>query len=240
MTRYDIEDGIPTLAVALSEHMRADQLKKLASLTGGPVPTRKVELVDVIAKHLAGDRLRAAWRSLDELQQAAVAEVVHSPDTQFPADRFHAKYGRGPSWSSLGTYRRDERPTALSFFFYGREGQGGVMPDDLKERLTAFGPPPASATVTSLDQLPTTYERPYERWNPTTKKRERGTESIPLTVRESERAAQRELLSVLRLVDAGKVAVSDTTRKAGSAAMDAVTAVLEGGDYYPYQPPRDK
>jgi hypothetical protein len=48
----------------------------------------------------------------------------------------------------------------------------------------------------------------------------------PLTVRESERAAQRELLSVLRLVDAGKVAVSDKTRKASSMTSDAITAVL--------------
>lgn len=114
------------------------------------------------------------------------------------------------------------------------------MPDDLKERLKAFVPPPASATVTSFAELPAVYERSWERWNPTTKKREHGTESIPLTVRESERAAQRELLSVLRLVDAGKVAVSDTTRRASSATIAAITAVLEGGDYYPYEPPKDK
>ena len=241
MKRYDIDGGIPTLAVALSEHMTADELKKLASLTSGKVPTRKAELVDLIARqHLAGDGLRTAWQSLDELQKAAVAEVVHSPGTQFRADRFRAKYGRAPSWGSLNIYRRDERPTGLRFFFYGREGGGGVMPDDLKERLEAFVPPPASATVTSLAELPAAYERPYERWNPATKKKEQGTEPIPLTVRESERAAQRELLSVLRLVDAGKVAVSGTTRKASAAAIDAITAVLEGGDYYPYRPPKDR
>ena len=240
MKRYDIDGGIPTLAVALSAHMNAEALKKLASLTSGPVPTRKAELADLIATHLEGNGLRTAWQSLDELQKAAVAEVVHSPDTQFPADRFQAKYGRAPSWGSLDPYRRDERPTALRFFFYGGAGGGGVMPDDLKERLTAFVPPPASATVKSLEQLPAVYERPYDRWNPTTRKKEHGTESMPLTVRESERAAQRELLSVLRLVDAGKVAVSDTTRKASSSTIDAIAAVLEGGDYYPYRPPSDK
>jgi hypothetical protein len=240
MKRDDIDGGIPTLAAALSEHMHADELKKLALLTSGPVPTRKAELADLIAKHLEGNRLRAVWQSLDELQKAAVAEVVHSPDTQFPADRFQAKYGRAPSWGSVNTYRRDERPTALRFFFYGGEGGGGIMPDDLKERLEAFVPPPAPATVKSLERLPTVYERPYERWNPTTKEKEQGTESIPLTVREAERAAQRELLSVLRLVDAGKVAVSDKTRKASSATIDAITAVLEGGDYYPYRPPKDR
>jgi hypothetical protein len=240
MKRYNIDGGIPTLAVALSDHMNADALKKLASLTSGPVPTRKAELADLIAKHLEGTRLRTVWQSLDELQKAAVAEVVHSPDTQFPEDRFQAKYGRAPSWGSLDAYRRDERPTALRFFFYGGEGGGGVMPDDLKERLEEFVPPPAPATVKSLAELPAVYERPYDRWNPTTRKKEQGTESIPLTVRDSERAAQRELFSVLRLVDAGKVAVSGTTRKASSATIDAITAVLEGGDYYSYRPPEDK
>jgi hypothetical protein len=239
MKRYSIDGGIPTLAVALSEHMTAGELRKLASLTGGPVPTRKAELAVVIAKHLAGPGLRTAWQSLDELQKAAVAEVVHARGTLFPAGRFQAKYGRGPSWGSLDIYRRDERPTALRFFFYGGEGGGGVMPDDLKERLKAFVPPPPSAKVTSLEQLPTVYGRPYERWNPRTRQKEHGTESIPLTVRESERGAQRELLSVLRLVDAGRVAVSDTTRKPSTATVNAVAAVLEGGDYYPYEP-RDR
>ena len=240
MKRHHIDGGIPTLAVALSEHMNAGELRKLASLTSVPLPTRKAELAHVIAKHLAGPGLRAAWQSLDELQKAAVAEVVHSHGTQFPVERFQAKYGREPSWGSLNTYRRDERPTTLRFFFYGSEGGGGIMPDDLKERLKAFVHAPASAKVTSLEQLPTVYDRPYERWNPRTKKKEQGSEPIPLTVRESERAAQRELLSVLRLVDSGRVAVSDTTRKASSATINAIAAVLEGGDYYPHEPPEDK
>lgn len=72
--------------------MNADELK-LASLTGGPVPTRKAEVGDLIAEHLEGNRLRTAWQSLDELQKAAVAAVVHWHGTQFPAARFQAKYG---------------------------------------------------------------------------------------------------------------------------------------------------
>ncbi len=63
MKRYNIDGGIPTLAVALAvalaEHMNADALKKLASLTSGPVPTRKAELAALIVKHLEGTRLRS-------------------------------------------------------------------------------------------------------------------------------------------------------------------------------------
>ncbi|MBF8300832.1 MAG: hypothetical protein HW394_1202, partial [Acidobacteria bacterium] len=81
MKRYHIDGGIPTLAVALSEHMNADELKVLASLTKTSAPTRKAELVDHIVKYLDGDRLRTVWQCLDEPQKAAVAEVVHSRGT---------------------------------------------------------------------------------------------------------------------------------------------------------------
>jgi hypothetical protein len=40
------------------------------------------------------------------------------------------------------------------------------------------------------------------------------------------------LAGVLRLIDAGKVAVSDKTCRPTSAAMRAVAAVLDGGDFY--------
>ena len=63
---------------------------------------------------------------------------------------------------------------------------------------------------------------------------------MPLAVHETERAAQRELLSILRLADAGKIAVSDKTRRASAATIDAITAILEAGDYYPQAPPTDK
>jgi hypothetical protein len=142
---YYIDDGIPTLSLALVEHMNADELKVLASLTKSLSPTRKAELVDHTLHHLEGDRLRTVWQCLDDVQKA----------------------------------------------------------------LKAFVPPPADADVKSLEQLPTAYDRPFERWNARSKKDESGTESVPLLVRESERPAQRELLSVLRLVDAGKVSVSD-------------------------------
>jgi hypothetical protein len=240
MRRHDTDGGIPTLAVALSEHMNADELKVLATLTKTRPPTRKAELVDHILAYLEGDRLRTAWQCLDDLQKAAVAEVVHSSGTTFPAERFHAKYGRLPDLGSVSRWSRDQHPTALRFFLYASDHGGGVMPDDLKARLKAFVPPPVAATVKSLEQLPAAYDRPFERWNARTKKQEQGTEPIPLTVRETERSAQRELLSVLRLVDAAKFAVSDKTRRASSATIDAITAVLEAGDYYPFVPPQDK
>ena len=236
MKRHHVEGGIPTIEVALSEYMNSDDLKKLAALTKEKLPTRKADLAAVIMRHLDGERLRTVWQCLDELQRAAVAEVVHSSSTQFFADRFHAKYGRDPNWGTTDKYGHHRSPSALGFFFYGN----GVMPADLKARLKAFVPPPVEAKIKTLAALPAAYDLPYTRWNSKTKTQEKGTEVVPLTVRETERTAQRELLSVLRLVDAGKVAVSDKTRRASSATIEAITNVLEGGDYYPRLPAKDK
>jgi hypothetical protein len=103
MKRYDANAGIPTLEVALSEYMNADDLKKLGALTKEKLPTRKADLAQVIVRHLDGERLRAVWQGLDEIQRAAVAEVVHSGSTQFPADRFG---GRPTSTGTTAARRR--------------------------------------------------------------------------------------------------------------------------------------
>jgi len=236
MKRHHVQSGIPTIEVALSEYMNSADLKKLAALTNEKLPTRKADLADVIMRHLDGEGLRKVWQGLDTMQRAAVAEVVHSSSTRFFADRFHAKYGQDPNWGTADKHRYHRSPSALGFFFYGNR----VMPADLKERLKVFVPPPAGAEIKTLATLPAAYERPYTRWNLKTKTQETGTEEVPLTVRETERTAPRELLSVLRLVDAGKVAVSEKTRRPSSATIDAITQVLEGGDYYPYLPAHNK
>ncbi len=100
MRRYDADGRIPTLDVAVSEFMNAEDLRRLGALTGEKPPTRKAALAQVIICRLEGERIRTVWQSLDEIQRAAVAEVVHSRSTQFLADRFRAKYGRDPNWGS--------------------------------------------------------------------------------------------------------------------------------------------
>jgi hypothetical protein len=101
-------------------------------------------------------------------------------------------------------------------------------------------PEPRPTEIAALDQLPANYDRPFERWNPQQRTSEKGTKPVPLAVRETERAAARELLSVLRLVDAGKVAVSDKTRRASGSTIEAITALLDGDDYYPHVPAESK
>jgi hypothetical protein len=234
--KYYLDDtDIPTLESALAD-CTADDLRKLAALTGEKPPSRKADIAAVIVRHLAGERLRTVWQGLDELQQAAVAEVVHSDSSRFDAARFRAKYGKDPGWGSKeDNFRYHQEPSALRFFFYG-----SVMPADLKARLKAFVPPPRVLEITALDDVPSHCNRPFERWNPQQRMSEKGTEAVPLAVHETERAAQRELQSVLRLVDAGKVAVSDKTRRASASTVEAITALLDSVDYYPHVPAKSK
>jgi hypothetical protein len=235
MRRYNSDGSIPTLEVALTQHMNADDLKKLAKHTNQKIPTRKADIAAVIKQYLDGERLKAVWQGLDDLQRAAVAEVVHSSSTHFLADRFAAKYGRGPNWGTADKYGYRRVPSPLAFFFYG-----GVLPDDLKAQLKTFVPKPAAAMVKTLPALPAAYDLPWARWNTKTRTNEQGTEEVPLAVHQTELTAQRELLSVLRLIDSGKVSVSDKTRRPSAATIKAITNVLEGGDYYPVLPVKSK
>lgn len=84
------------------------------------------------------------------------------------------------------------------------------MPGEIKERLRAFVPAPQPARLATLEALPA--QAP-------------GTDA-PITIVETELVALRELRAVLRLVDAGKVEVTESTRRATATALRALGAVL--------------
>ena len=233
--QHDPHGRIPSLEVALTEHMRVDHLKALARHTGEKIPTRKADIAAMIQRHLAGERLQAVWRGLDDLQRAAVAEVVHSGSTRFAADRFAAKYGCNPDWGVADNYGYRLNPSPLALFFYD-----GVMPDDLKTRLEAFVPKPAAVTIEASPELPAACSLTWPGWSSKTGTREIVTTDVPLAAHETESTAQRELLSVLRLIDAGKVSVSDKTRRPSAATIKNITNILEGGDYYPVLPVKNQ
>ncbi len=221
-------DGLEltTLRDALERTMNGDDLKNLADVAGVKrKPSRKAEVADAIVDLLDGGGLDTAWARLDDIQKAAVAEVVHSGSSRFRPDRFSAKYGAEPAWDT-GTrarygYSSRGAPSLLCLFFYSNS-RVWVMPDDLKKRLKEFVPKPRSTTIETFDELPLTFRR--------------GSEQIDIDIRATERAAQREILAILRLVDAGKVAVSDKTHKPTGSTIKAISAVLVKGDFYSEAP----
>ena len=191
------------------ENYTVPNLKKLAKLLESGLPTRKAELVALILRHLEDtDRLRQLWASLDTLQQAAIAQVVHSPGNQFDAPGFQAKYGQAPDWGQ-SRYSDFVSPTLLRLFIHG-----GIIPRDLRSALKAFVPPPRAVEIETQDAPPGV------------------AFDVPVTVNETERAAQHDLVAVLWLIDRGKVRASAKTRRVTAAGARAIAEVLQGGDFY--------
>jgi hypothetical protein len=214
-----------TVGMAL-ESMTVDELKHLASLVPtSKRPTNKGGLVALILDYLTDEGIRAIWDQLDTLQRAAVAETVHGPDYGYSARRFSAKYGKEPDWGTKESWQY--RPSRLGFFFYR-----GSMPQDIKERLKSFVPPPEPLVLASQEGIPPAIMFEVRHYDYETKKYYLEPYEVPLTQCLVERAAQQELIAVLRLVATGKMAVSEKTRLPTAATIKAVTALLQDGDYY--------
>ncbi|MGB7893543.1 MAG: hypothetical protein WCF82_16770, partial [Microcoleus sp.] len=96
MPRYQTIDDVPTLQEAL-EGIIVEDLKKLnALLSGDRKLTRKADLVAGIKQQMQGEKLKQVWAQLDDLQKAAVAEVIHGSGGGYDADVFVAKYRQQP------------------------------------------------------------------------------------------------------------------------------------------------
>jgi len=219
----------------LSYELTTYELKWLAMLIASKVPIRKAELVELITSYLAGGGLRAVWDRLDDLQRKAVAEAVHNPEGTLYSTKFIAKYGAYPAMGSLNGWSNDT-PTLLRLIF----PNGHTIPSDIRKRLAEFVPPPPKTTLKTVAPLPARYAMQVKTWNKTKKEYQTVTVEIPLTVHESERRGQRELFAVLRLAEAGKLTISEVTRRPSAAAVHKVTEVLDGGDFYIEDPPEKK
>ena len=168
-----------------------------------------------IESRLAGESLRRLWNGLDQTQQSAVSEVLYDPDGEFHRERFEAKYGTLPAgFGPVGTL--EASPLRLFLYPAGRYGAEpfGIPPDpgESPANIRSAAPPPAEATLAAEDELPQSVDIPRHAW---LRKGETPTfDRVELVRRDMESAAPRDLQSVLRLVDRGRVAVSAKTRRA--------------------------
>jgi hypothetical protein len=231
------EEGQPVSCAAAFDNLTVDHLKPLAKLVTNEVPTRKTELVALLARHLTNlPNVRALYQRLDPLAQHAVREAAHQAEGELQQDRFVARHGQIPSfhkpsekkqnpWSSYD-YDSYKRPTLLLLFL----PQQQRLPADLQKLLLTFVPPPEEFALATLEQLPATIPQTHTTW-------EDGpsgevTEQVPLQVRETARAAEQELRAVLRLIEAGRVKVTDKKLQPTPASRQALAEVLVGGDFY--------
>ena len=227
MPYYSQRDRIPTVLEALN-HQTVEQLKALASLlAAGSIPSRKAELISYVLQQMQGESLQSRWEQCDHIQQAVISEVVHSADDGYKPAQFISKYGEEPIWGTGGHYSYNYKPSVLGLFFYSF-----TMPQDLKAQLKAFVPPPEPTRIPSVESLPSPLSRTEKKYGYSNRQRELRLVELTLHIRETESLAKRDLQTILRLVDLGKVIVSDKTFYPTGATLSEIAQVLEAGDYY--------
>ncbi len=207
-------------------------LKDLAGSLSSAAPTRKAELVDFIKRKLStASGLRAVWASLDELQQAAVAEAVYSPAGRFDQVVFRAKYERDTHWGESDRWGQRQKTSPLSLLIHN-----AIVPTDLREPLKAFVPPPRPVEIETSDAPPEKVQQSaYD-----VKSQRKRLIHVAVTRSDMERAAKQDLKAVLRLIDTSKVQASDKTKQVTAAGARAIAAVLQGGDFYAPLAKRDE
>lgn len=256
--------GFLTLDEALNI-LTVDDLKRRVALLSSPEkPTRKADLVTLMAQHLEGGRLHTLWERLDDLQQKAVSEAIHTDDGVFKADKFQAKYGQLPSFGTQkSSWGSGITPSLLRLFFYSEHrygSRGTVIPTELQQRLLRFVPAPAAPSLSGTEDIPEYWEQADKHYaydehddgpllvsRSSVYKMHRQAPKVTTTVQripiqrsDTEHAAQQDVQTVLRLIDKGKVAVSDKTLLPSAATMAEIVSWLRGEDFYDLKAKQDK
>ncbi|MEA2208331.1 MAG: hypothetical protein QOF54_808 [Solirubrobacteraceae bacterium] len=91
---------------------------------------------------------------------------------------------------------------------------------------------PLPTAIAPVDELPEAIEHSRIVYDYSTRQRREEVDVVPLTVRETERAAVQELAATLRLIESGKLAASDKTRRPTAASVRLIAGALAGGDFY--------
>ena len=80
--RHLEHDGYATLEETLLA-FSVEELKSLARLVAKRSPTRKSELVLLLKREMTGPGIKRFWEELDEIEQLAVSESLHTWDGFF-------------------------------------------------------------------------------------------------------------------------------------------------------------
>ncbi|HEX4610644.1 MAG TPA: helicase-associated domain-containing protein [Urbifossiella sp.] len=224
-------DQEPTTAEDEFSRLTVEHLRPLAALLLPDAPKKKGELVAVLTRAMTDPvRVRSLYDQLEPVAKLAVREAAHEPHGRYSRARFVAKYGREPDWSEPSprrdydwSDRRRGTPTPAVLFFPGYE----TLPADVRSILLGFVPPPDPFHIPTRTEPPAGYTLLQPGWAA-----ERPDEVVPVRVRETARETEADLPAVLRLIDAGKVRVTDKRQVPTEATRKAVAGVLTGGDFY--------
>jgi hypothetical protein len=196
-----------------------DILLALARKLGAPyAAARKPELIAALDQWIHGSVQRIVDH-LSDAEKTLLAEMAYG-DGQVDAVRFAARYGV-PCPLPCGKSYPPSKASPLILFI--GDGYGPRrLPASVKQALRAVIQKPAAASVPAAGSLPAIHVPP-ENWRKRT--------SRPIHVHESERIVFPELRSVLKLVQAGKLKVTEKSRRPSEDAVRLIGEVLVVPDF---------
>ncbi len=181
--------------------------------------TRKAQFAEAIEESLKL-RLDGFTNALSENERLWLAEAAHQG--RFISDtEFEAKFGRGSPWQELAKLDFWHRPVLLLeiVIHYDHQDRESILLSSLIGPLRALLPKSAPLGVRVVEELPLDSHKYL------------GSDGKPLQVFESERIAPAELARVLRLVQAGKIKVTDTTQRPTDSSTRLIGEALAAPDF---------
>ena len=219
MSRRDTPE-IRTIQEAY-EKSTLETLRPLAKLLDPDAPLKKSDLVPFLTRTMGSkEQVQGLYESLGDLAKSAIREAVHSRFGLLDPSRFTARYGQLPDRGE-----RNDQAKLIAFF-----PLGWWLPSDLRSMLRSFVPEPDAPDVKTIDELPEAVDEAGPSWQFKDGKRKR--EQVPLRQRLTSPVAPREFATMLRLVESGKVRVSEKTRKPSQATVEMIEPLLIDGDFY--------
>lgn len=227
-------DGPVTAREAFGK-LTLDDLRPLAGLVLPDPPKKKGELVPRLAAAMTDPaRVRALYDRLEPAAREAVRAAVADPAGRLDREKFRAHHGSAPrfddadpdrpAWAFTGAERRAIHPSPLRLFLPWRD----LLPTDTRAVLRVFVPPPEPFAVPTGDDPPAVHTVYEHVWGGG----KAAGRDVPVRVRATAAEAVADVRAVLRLIDGGKVRVTDKKRVPTEAARRAVAGVLAGGDFY--------
>jgi hypothetical protein len=204
------------------EEMNVDVLKKLAVLLVLPRGlTRKNDLINAIAREVETNPREVLGRMAEGERLLLAEAAFHGGCVNLAV--FSAKYGF--SLPLPDRWMRPDKTGLAALMFQRNEWDDYRIPEGLATALKGLLPPPEPARVKIVDSLPDSYAPP-KRYahspNPLSRN---------LHIHEGEGAVFAELRRVLRLVQAGKVKVTDKGGRPTDGTVRLLSAALASPDF---------
>jgi hypothetical protein len=209
---YEVTERLGTL--------NADVLNQLARKIGvSKGATRKAEVIAQLSDYVNHNLRDLVCRISDTERQLLAEAAYHNGEVD--AASYPAKYGLPCPMPHPGQHYNDTG-SLLLLLFGGGYGERRV-PAALAAQLRTILPAPAQAIAKTVEAVPPTYIPPKNGW--------RQPKERPIRVHEGEKIAFLELRAVLKLVQAGKVKITDKTHRPTEAAVRQISEVLVVPDF---------